>query len=219
MTKPAPAHVQNSRTAIIDRLARHGGQLAAATGNALPNLFYVTENQTASQIAATIEALPGGSGVIFRHYTDKNRIALAHDLAVLCRQKNLKLLIAGTSALARRVRAFGVHLPEHLIPRARAIRRSYPMLAITAAVHTRPAMRTAIANQVDALLISPVFPTRSHPDAQTLGPLRLAALCTEARALNPHIARIALGGINAGNAARLTPTGVTGLAGISMFED
>lgn len=223
MPDPAPTRNENSTKANIDRLARQAGhmtrRMAATTDTLLPTLFYVTDTQTASQLAKTISTLPQGSGVILRHYADKSRAQLAHDLATLCQRKKLKLLIAGTPALAQRVRAFGIHLPEHLIPRARHIRHIYPMLKITAAVHSRSAMRAAIANQVDAVLISPVFSTRSHPNAKALGPLRLAMLSAEARALNPYIARIALGGLNADNAARLTPTGITGLAGISMFEN
>ena len=57
-----------------------------------------------------------------------------------------------------------------------------------------------LANRLraDAVLLSPVFPTRSHPDARTLGPLRFRLLAARAR-----MPVIALGGMTASTARRL----------------
>ena len=56
----------------------------------------------------------------------------------------------------------------------------------------------ALALKPDAVLLSPVFRTRSHPEAATLGPLRFRLLAQRAR-----MPVIALGGMNADTAQRL----------------
>jgi thiamine-phosphate pyrophosphorylase len=57
-----------------------------------------------------------------------------------------------------------------------------------------------LANRVraDAVLLSPVFPTRSHPGARTLGPSRFRLLAAWAA-----MPVIALGGLSARAARRL----------------
>jgi thiamine-phosphate pyrophosphorylase len=97
-----------------------------------------------------------------------------------------------------------------LLPFLRA-RRGRGLL-LTAAVHGRRGLARARRLRADAVLVSPVFPTRSHPGARALGPLRWAALAR--RAGRPAIA---LGGIGPGNAGRL-PRWAAGLAAIDGFR-
>ena len=47
---------------------------------------------------------------------------------------------------------------------------------VTLSVHSAKGMISARQISVDAVLISPVFPTNSHPNAATLGPMRFASL-------------------------------------------
>ena len=63
-------------------------------------------------------------------------------------------------------------------------------------------------------LVSPVFPTRSHPGAPALGVARAAAL---ARAL--PLPAFALGGLDARGAARLRGTPFQGIAVLGAWED
>ncbi|MGB6086354.1 thiamine phosphate synthase, partial [Parvibaculum sp.] len=78
------------------------------------------------------------------------------------------------------------------------------------------AIRLAAAARVDAVLISPVFPTESHPGGKTLGLIRLAQLARHARSLN--LKPYALGGIiTPTHISRLSGTGVEGVAGIGFL--
>jgi thiamine-phosphate pyrophosphorylase len=80
---------------------------------------------------------------------------------------------------------------------------------VTAAAHSPIAIRLAARLGVDAVLLSPVFATASHPDARTLGPLRFARWARES-----PVPVYALGGIDAARARRLRGSGAVGFAGI-----
>lgn len=159
---------------------------------------------------SAIAALPKGGAVILRDYDDPDRKSRAAVLLRLCRHRGLLFLLAGDGALAAILGADGLHLPEgllHLAPRWRQANR-----LITGAAHSWPALIRAARFGLDAALLSPVFPTRSHPERAVLGPVRFAALA--ARCPLPVYA---LGGINAANACRLINSGAVGIAGISGF--
>jgi thiamine-phosphate pyrophosphorylase len=158
-------------------------------------------------------ALPPGSGVILRHYNDPNRARLAERLARLCRQRRIVLLIAGDVSLAAAVRADGIHLPEHLIALAVGVRRRKKRWLITAAAHSQPALYRAGIAGCDAALLSPVFPTASHPARAALGSLRFAASVRQSR-----VPVIALGGIDRDAVRRLQGGGHAGIAGIGLFN-
>ena len=76
------------------------------------------------------------------------------------------------------------------------------------------AARTAVAEVhargADAVLVSPVFPTASHPGGRTLGLLRFARLARASR-----LPVYALGGISAASQRRLKNLPIAGIAGIS----
>ncbi|WP_328702703.1 thiamine phosphate synthase [Belnapia mucosa] len=134
-------------------------------------------------------------------------------LAAIARRRRLVLLVAGDGRLALRHGA-GLHLPDRrgtagLLPFLIGRRRR--RLLLTAAAHGRAGLARARRLRADAVLLSPAFPTRSHPGAPALGPLRWAALA--ARAGRPAVA---LGGIGPGTAARL-PRWAAGLAAIGAL--
>ncbi|OZA31965.1 MAG: hypothetical protein B7X92_13120 [Novosphingobium sp. 17-62-9] len=66
--------------------------------------------------------------------------------------------------------------------------------------------------QVDAVVVSAIFPSNSPSAGGPLGPLRLARIVSAAR--SPVYA---LGGVNQTTAARLLATGVVGIAGVEVF--
>ncbi|MCJ2184932.1 thiamine phosphate synthase, partial [Novosphingobium sp. 1949] len=79
-------------------------------------------------------------------------------------------------------------------------------------VHSMHELRRALAGRADALLLSPVFATRSHPGGATLGPVRFHALLAHAR--RRGVAGIALGGVTA---ARARSHALPGWAAIDAF--
>lgn len=158
-----------------------------------------------------VARLPAGSLVIFRHYETPARAALARRLAKLCRSRRLHLVIATDFDLAVSLGS-GLHLPEglarHASPRIRLWHRRRGAL-MTAAAHGRPGLARAARQGVDALLLSPVFPTLSHPGKPSLGLLAFRRLVRLTR-LDVY----ALGGISSATVTRLVGSGAAGIAAI-----
>lgn len=200
---------------------RHRGTLATRSAGrkplsrpaSWPGLILLTDARLLPDPLPALRRLPQGSAVILRHYEWPygRRLALAGAMADLCRQSGLILLVAGDARLARAVSADGVHLPQGLLSLAAGLRRQFGV--VTAAAHDAGAVARAARAGVDAVLISPVFATTSHPGAVGLGVVRLAALAHQARRKGLRV--YALGGMNAVTTRRLKAVAMAGIAGIS----
>jgi len=148
----------------------------------LPALWLVSDERNDAALEKTLQRLPRGSGLIFRHYhlDAARRRARFDELARLARARGHMVALAGTRRQARQWGADLAYGPGgHLQP-----------------VHDL--REIGWTRDAAALLLSPVFPTRSHPGAKALGPLRFRQLA--ARASAPVIA---LGGMNPRTARRL----------------
>ncbi|MCW5731228.1 MAG: thiamine phosphate synthase [Alphaproteobacteria bacterium] len=178
----------------------------------LARAWLVTDARLGDVLAATAAA-PPGTGIILRQYEAADRAALARALARLCRRQRRPFLVAGDPALARAVGADGVHLPERLSHLARALKARHPRWIVSIAAHGRAGL--ARGRGADLALISPVFPTRSHPGRAVLGALRFAALAGAAGRLG--LGAVALGGMDGGRFRRLAGTGAAGFAAIDAF--
>ncbi len=192
----------------MERLAEAAASLKRAAESALPALVLMTDEVRLADPLPAARALPAGSAVILRHYGAPDREALARRLAAVARERGLLLLVGEDPALARRIGAAGVHLPERAAARARAVRWCAEWLVTTAA-HSPAALRKAAAAGADAALLSPVFATVSHPGVRPLGPQRFAALAKAS-----PIPVYALGGIGRGEARLLGASGAIGIAAI-----
>jgi thiamine-phosphate pyrophosphorylase len=177
----------------------------------VPRLLLLSDPRRLPDPRPAVAGLPRGAGVIARGVA----AALLADLARLCRCRGVVLLVAADGQAALRHGA-GLHLPDRTPARAllpfllRRRGRRRPLLVCAA--HGRRGVVRARRLGADAILLSPAFPTASHPGAPALGPLRWAAL---ARAAGRPA--LALGGITATTAARLPPRVAAGLAGIGAF--
>ena len=142
----------------------------------LPSIWLVSDARNDAGIEAALRRLPRGSGLVFRHYhlPPAARAARLARLARLCRRFGHRLEIAGEG--------YGPPAPHRRLATAHSLRE------IGRANRTR----------AEAVVLSPVFPTRSHPGAKTLGPVRFRLLA--ARAL---VSVVALGGMTAVRARRL----------------
>ncbi len=172
------------------------------TGNALPRLWLVSDARNDAQLETTLSRLPRGSGLIFRHYhlAKGPRLARFHALKALCRRKGHAIVLAGTGREARRLGADGSYGPP--VPAPGPLR--------LAAVHSLRELARANRARVRLALLSPAFPTRSHPGARRLGPLRFRLIA--ARAAMPVLA---LGGMNPRSARRLKPFGWAAIDGLT----
>lgn len=82
-----------------------------------------------------------------------------------------------------------------------------------ARVHDLRELRRALLARTPMILLSPIYPTASHPDWQPLPRMRAAAL---ARLAGRRL--IALGGMNAKRFSRVERLGFQAWAGISAFR-
>lgn len=173
----------------------------------------VTDTHRMPDPAAFAARLPRGAAIVFRHYDAPDRASLGHRLAAVCRWRGVTLLVAGDWRLAARLNADGLHLPEGmarhgvLSPALLWRRRTGALLSVAA--HNRSALTVAARLKVDAALLSPVFPTASHPGAATLGPWRASLWARKAT-----VPVLALGGMSRHRMRRLS--GVAGWAGTGL---
>lgn len=172
----------------------------------LPPLWLVSDARNDAALDAALRALPrGGGGLIFRHYhlPPAQRTRRFATLARLCRQRGLIAVWSGSAAAARRQGADGCYgSPALLAPG--------PALLRLVTVHGLGELGAAHRAGADMVLVSPVFPTRSHPGASGLGPQRwlLLARCAKVPA-------IALGGMNRRRARRLPGYGWAAIDGLA----
>lgn len=150
---------------------------------ALPTLWLMTDERMGDALWTALERVPRGSGVVFRHFAT----APAERTAIFARIKRIaarrRLIVVRPGVAGQAVQ---VH-PGHSIREAIAARR----------------------RKADLILVSPVYPTRTHPGARTLGPLRAAVIARAA-----GIPAIALGGMTRDRFRRLKRLGFVGWAAI-----
>lgn len=180
----------------------------------LPAVLLLTDAVRRPDPRPAAARLAPGSGIILRHYDVEGRAQLARSLAALARCRRLCLLVAADWRLAAAVGAAGVHLPEWMLRSGRLAplrlwaRRRGRLL--TAACHGGRALAEAARINADAAILSPVFPTASHPDAAAIGPVRFAGWVRRAR-----LPVYALGGVSAATIRHLNGSGAVGIAGVS----
>lgn len=165
----------------------------------LPRLWLMTDERQGRGLLGAVARLPAGAGIIFRH----------HSLPEVARRDLFErvraaapgpVLLAGPAEQALAWGADGSHgrgPGEGL--------RSAP-------VHDFAQIRAAERAGADLLFLSPVFATRSHPGAATLGLARFAWL-----ARRTPLPVIALGGMNPARGRRLASFGAYGWAGIDAW--
>ena len=191
------------------RLARAAAALANAARSPLPALVLVTDDERLPDPCPAIEALPRGSLVVLRTRDSKRRTMLANLLVRLSRHGNLKWIVADDPSLAAKLGADGAHFPEREISQAARWRVRRPDWFLTCAAHSLRACLQAKRAGVNAVLLSPVFPTGSHPGRADFGCSR-ARLISQAAPLRTY----ALGGVDVSTAGRLAGSTFVGLAAV-----
>lgn len=177
-----------------------------AQGRALPAIVLMTDDEREADWAAAVGALPQRSAVIVRHRDEKHRERLARKLRPLCRARRVVLLVAEDVALALRIGADGVHVPERQVAKLPGLRARNARWLITCSAHGPAAVRRATRFGADAAFVSPVFATASHPSGQALGVTRFAALAREGGSV------YALGGVATKTIRRLAAHRIVGIA-------
>jgi thiamine-phosphate pyrophosphorylase len=200
-----------ARTAAF--LGRRAALRKRGARKTLPVLLFFTDPVRTPDPEAIARRLPRGAAIVFRTFGAPDAAERGARLAAIARLRGLKLLIGADAALAQRLGADGVHLPERLAHRARWLKAAHPGWIVSAAAHSTSAARRALADGADAVVVSTAFPSRSASAGPPLGAIRLAILVRRAKG-----AVYALGGIDNKKARLLKDTGLVGLAAADAFR-
>jgi len=160
----------------------------------LPYLWLISDERNDAALEGALRRLPRGSGFIYRHYhlDDPDRWARFRRLRHIAKARGHSVILADSALTASEWGADGIYGPARsLWPRRKG-------LLHLATAHD--VQEIVLANRLgaDAILLSPVFSTRSHPggDALGAGQFRLMARYSQ-------VPVIALGGMNPKRARNL----------------
>lgn len=159
----------------------------------LPNVWLFSDERNDARLEWALATLPKGNGFVFRHYhlKPKQRRTRFDELLPLCRACGHVVVLSGDSDTALEWGADGVYGPPGKLAKR-------PGLLCFATVHDAREVFLANRAKVDAMFLSPAFPTRSHPGGGCLGMTNFRQIAAQAQC-----PVIALGGMNAERAAEL----------------
>jgi thiamine-phosphate pyrophosphorylase len=180
-------------------------------GKPLPNLLFFTDPQRTPDPERVAERLPAGAAVVFRAFGAQDAAVQGLRLREITRRRDLLLLVGADEALASQVDADGLHLPERLATSLTGLRSAHPDWLITIAAHDEVAARAGAA--ADALVISPIFPSRSPSAGPPLGVEGLGRIVEEV-----ETPVYALGGVRADTVGLLANTGIVGVAAVEALN-
>lgn len=162
----------------------------------LPAIFTMTDRNLTQNFCGA---------VIIRDYDHPTRETYARGII---RRAKGPILIAGDIGLARRLKADGVHVPQWQL--SRLPRRMFCPKAwiFTVSCHSLLAMKRAQLHPlVHAVIVSPVFATKSHPETMPLGMVRFGLMVRQCR-----MPVMALGGLKRTDLQQIRAVGGQGIA-------
>lgn len=165
-----------------------------AAFQSFPRLWLLSDERNDDVLDIRLAELQEPVGLVYRHYhlPPFQRLARFRQLAAIARRQGHLVILADSTQIARAWGADGVYGSPLAICPTRG-----DLLAI-ATVHDMREMAQANRVGADAVMLSPVFPTRSHPGGKVLGPIRFRTLARHAQ-----MPVIALGGMTQATAQRL----------------
>ncbi len=158
-----------------------------------PRFWLLSDARNDASLEAALSRLPKGSGFIFRHYhlASGERRTRFEALAAIGRAYGHIIVLSGSASRAHAWGADGIYGAPAKLPEKSDLLR-------LATAHDEGEIRAANRIGADAVLLSPVFPTRSHPGGAALGPDRFRQLAAIA-----EMPVIALGGMTQERAIQL----------------
>ena len=159
-------------------------------------------------------ALNGGVRLVqlrAHHLSDTEYHDYAHLALACCREYNARLLLNAAPSLLEKIPVSGIHLNSHRLM-AQHTRPATPDKLVGASCHNLEQLQHATAIGVDFIVLSPVFATKSHPNAVPMGWFRFEELVERC-----PIPAFALGGVEVGHLNEAQRHGAQGVAGISTF--
>lgn len=167
----------------------------------VPPVVLISDARNDAALERALARLPRGSALVFRHYhlPPAERRARFERLGKLAQLRGVRIIGA---RVPRGWRVDGIYGPPSEVAGARGLR--------LATAHSLSEIAAATRAKADAILLSPVFATRSHPGAPALGPVRFLMLAR----LSP-LPVIALGGMTRRRAGRLPVGGWAAIDGLT----
>ena len=190
------------------RAARRLGARNVAA-KALPPLLFFTDPIRTPNPEKVVARLPRDAAVVYRHFGAEDALSRGTMIAKVARRRGVLVLVGADGALAARLDADGVHLPQRLAGRTGLVKALRRRFLVTAAAHDVPAALRARRAGVQAIVVSPVFPSSSPSAGRALGPRELSIIIRAA-----GLPAYALGGVTARTGRRLPLTGAVGIAAI-----
>lgn len=184
-----------------------------------PRRIFMTDRHRVDHRAA-MARLTRSDAIIARDYDHPRRRDYLAALLRAARARHVPLLVAQTYWPT----AQGRHWPEGLLARWGRPRRPRAHFIHCASAHGPAGLVRAGRAGMDWALLSPLYPTASHPGQAALGPVRFALMLRNINARWPRLRIYPLGGISPGSARdvrrlpiRFRRTISNGYAGISLF--
>jgi thiamine-phosphate pyrophosphorylase len=163
----------------------------------LPRLWLITDPRGGDPVAA-LRRMPRGSGVVFRHF----------ELGAEARWRLFNLVRA--EARWRGGTVLWAEKPRD----GAAWRAADPDSGLfSTTVHDRRELIAAQRAGADLVFVSPIFPTRTHPGARSIGVVRLGLMLRGNRT-----PAFALGGMNSRKFRKLNGLSLHGWAAIDAFR-
>ncbi|SCA56371.1 putative Thiamine monophosphate synthase [Candidatus Terasakiella magnetica] len=194
------------------RLNRLNGKKAK-----LPCLIFMTDMERLLDPSSLIPQMPAQSALIIRHKIKSEKINLIKNNKTLCKKNKVILLVSDDVDLALNYGLDGVHFSQkklQKIAQCGTFKKPKANFLISAACHNLSAINWANKVRADIALLSPVFKTKSHPKARSLGRWKFQHMARQSIA-----ACYGLGGINKKTAHTLAATKACGFAGIGGLLD
>jgi len=165
------------------------------------------------------QALLGGADAVLvreKQLTSAKLLALASRLRQMTHTHHARLIIHTQADVATAVSADGVHLASADIHAVAAVRRwlNDPLKTVSVSCHNADELGQAAACCADFALLSPVFPTPTHPGAPHLG-----AEIFQQLAMQAALPVIALGGIDLDNCKALQGQSIAVITALLGAED
>jgi thiamine-phosphate pyrophosphorylase len=151
--------------------------------------------------------------MIARQWTPKQWMIVVDQRIGAALWKTLRQLPPGTGVLLLRPLQPGDARRLRHIGRTRGLKIVNEEPRAIARVHGIKELRMALLRRTRIVLLSPLYPTPSHPSWKPMPRMRVAALARLARGK-----AMALGGMNARRYTAVEPFGFAGWAGISAFR-
>ena len=181
-----------------------------------PSLYVILDRATAAGrdlVEILDAAIAGGARMVQlreKTWPSGQLLPLAERLRTRCRQSGVTFVMNDRVDLAVVLEADGVHLGQDDLPPRLARPLLRPGMILGVSTHSVEQARRAQADGADYVAVGAMFPTRTKPDFELVGPALVRAVRSEIR-----VPLVGIGGITPQNAGEVIRAGADGVAVIS----